>query len=445
MFLIVAAAAISNLFGLEIITYYIYTGIIIFTILFNEAMLPLFPIPCVAYMTFAKRNNPLSVEKTSTFLHNSSAIHMLIIGITISIFVIPRIIHDIVKNKDRRKMPKLLYGFIALGLSYILGGIFSKAYGFRTAFFGLVEILTLSFTYFCFYFTVDWKKVDKNYFPLLFTTIGFLMVVEVLNMLIEGGFFSTIGEFSRGNLYTGWGHYNNVGGICVLTIPAPFYFACTKKNGFLYSLIGTLFLLFTILTQSRNSMLMGSIIYCICALITLIKSEKKEKIKHLITYSILLTSIIVIMILFKERIMDMFSSIYNVGTDDNGRIEIYKDGLTQFKDYPIFGNGFYECKAFQWGVTTENTFIPPRYHNTYIQILASCGIVGIITYLYHRYQTIKLFYKNKDLNSIFIMITLLGLILIGFLDCHFHNLGPGFIYSALLLLAEKVYYKKDTL
>ena len=56
MFLIVAAAAISNLFGLEIITYYIYTGIIIFTILFNEAMLPLFPIPCVAYMTFAKRN-----------------------------------------------------------------------------------------------------------------------------------------------------------------------------------------------------------------------------------------------------------------------------------------------------------------------------------------------------------------------------------------------------
>ena len=149
MFLIVAAAAISNLFGLEIITYYIYTGIIIFTILFNEAMLPLFPIPCVAYMTFAKRNNPLSVEKTSTFLHNSSAIHMLIIGITISIFVIPRIIHDIVKNKDRRKMPKLLYGFIALGLSYILGGIFSKAYGFRTAFFGLVEILTLSFTYFC--------------------------------------------------------------------------------------------------------------------------------------------------------------------------------------------------------------------------------------------------------------------------------------------------------
>ena len=79
-------------------------------------------------------------------------------------------------------------------------------------------------------------------------------------------------------------------------------------------------------------------------------------------------------------------------------------------------------------------------HNTYIQILASCGIIGILTYIYHRIETIKLFFKTKNLSNILICITLIGFLLISLFDCHFHNMGPGFLYSALLILSEKVYF-----
>lgn len=443
MIAIILLAAISNVFALEIPVYYIYTLIIVLTVLFCDDLLAIFPMPCCGYMTFARSNNPLSKEATSSFLNHQNMIHMLIIGTIISVFLITRIIFDIVKNKERRQMPKLLYGFIAIGIAYLLGGIFSEGYGLDTVIFGLIQILSLSFTYIIFYYTIDWKRVSKNYFPILFILIGCLMVVEIFNMLIEAGLFNTEGAFNRGNLFTGWGVYNNVACISLFTIPAPFYFAITKKNGWMYSLIGTVFLIFTILTQSRNGMLMGAIIYCICALVTLFATKGKERIKHLITYLVLFILLIVFLLIFKEIIENVFASIYKVGTDDSGRIDIYKNGLEQFKESFVFGKGFYECDAFRWGVKYESgDFLPPRYHNTYVQILASCGIVGMVAYLYHRYQTIKLIYNNMNAGNAIISITILGFLMISVFDCHFHNFGPGLIYSALLLLSEKVYSKK---
>jgi len=445
MAIIVALAAISNIFGLEIPVYYCYTVMIILATLFCDDLLSLLPISCCGYMTFSKKNNPLSKEQTSVFLNDKTIVHMYIIGITIALFAITRIIFDVVTNKDRRRKPKLLHGFIALGLSYILGGLLSDGYGFNTIFFGLVEILTLFFTYFCFYYCVDWKRVSKNYFPLLFTFIGFLMVVEVFNMLVEGGLFETNGAFNRKALYTGWGHYNNVAAVSLICIPAPFYFSCTKKNGWFYSMIGTLFLLFTILTQSRNGMLMGSITYIICVITVLFKSKGIEKVKNFIFFLSVLLCAMGFLYVFSDQIHNLFSSVYKVGTDDNGRINIYRKGLKQFFEYPIFGNGFYKCETFRWGVAYKSgDFLPPRYHNTYIQILASCGIVGIVAYAYHRIETLKLLLKNRNIGNIIISISLFGFILISLFDCHFHNLGPGFLYSALLLLSEKLYNDQQT-
>lgn len=447
MVLIIGLAAISNVFGLEIPVYYMYTLMIILACLFCDDLLCAFPMSCCSYMTFSKSNNPLSKEQTSIFLEQSAITHMIIIGITIFIFILSRVTFELITDKEKRKVPKLFYGFFALGLAYILGGLFSSSYSLQTAIFGLIQILALGFTYFCFYYTVNWKRVSENYFPLLFTLIGVLMCIEILYMLIDAGLFVTDGAFSRSNLYTGWGHYNNVASAMIFCIPAPFYFACTKKNGWIYSLIGTVFLVFLIFNQSRNGMLMGSIIYAICALLTLIKSTGKERIKNLGLFAFLFLCLVGGFIVFKEKIQDIFASVYKAGTDDSGRIEIYVNGLKQFKESPIFGKGFYECDAYRWGVTYQTgDFLPPRYHNTYVQILACCGIIGILAYLFHRFQTLKMLWKNKNLGNMIIAITLLGFILLSLFDCHFHNFGPGFLYSALLILSEKVYcrgQKKD--
>lgn len=440
---IVLLAACANVFSLEILVYYIYLVFIIIAVLFCDDLLSLLPIACCGYMTFSRSNNPVTSDQSSTFAHLPIKLHFIIIGVLVLVSLTVRITYDLIKHKERRKKPKLLLGFVMLGLTYVLGGLLSPYYTLKTAFFGFIEIITLSFCYFCFFYTVDWDKVKKDYFAFLFTMIGFLMFIEVFNMLIEAGMFESTGAFSRGNLYTGWGVYNNVASICIFTIVAPLYYTLTKKNGWKYILLSTLFLITTILTQSRNGMLIGTIIYFIGILIVILETKGKEKTKCIITYLFILLCVITCLIIFSDIIQNIFSSIYQVGTSDSGRIDIYIEGLKQYLDYPIFGNGFYECKAFKWGPKQDNLFIPSRYHNTYVQLLSSCGTFGILAYFYHRFETLKLFSKSRNPGADLIKITIVGFLLISIFDCHFHNLGPGFLYSALLILLEKVYFYKE--
>ena len=57
-------------------------------------------------------------------------------------------------------------------------------------------------------------------------------------------------------------------------------------------------------------------------------------------------------------------------------------------------------------------------------------------YIYHRFETLKLFFKNFSLEKLIMGLCIGGLLSTSLLDCHFFNLGPGFLYSALLLLME---------
>ena len=70
--------------------------------------------------------------------------------------------------------------------------------------------------------------------------------------------------------------------------------------------------------------------------------EGKEKIKNLSLFAFLFLCLVGGFIIFNDKIQDIFASVYKAGTDDSGRIEIYENGLKQFKESPIFGKGFYE-------------------------------------------------------------------------------------------------------
>ena len=98
MILIIGLAAISNVFGLEIPVYYMYTLMITLACLFCDDLLCAFPMSCCSYMTFSKSNNPLSKEQTSIFLEQSAITHMIIIGITIFIFILSRVTFELITD-----------------------------------------------------------------------------------------------------------------------------------------------------------------------------------------------------------------------------------------------------------------------------------------------------------------------------------------------------------
>ena len=106
-------------------------------------------------------------------------------------------------------------------------------------------------------------------------------------------------------------------------------------------------------------------------------------------------------------------------------------------DEPLVGKGFTACETVQWGNHSDNPFWPARYHNTYVQILATCGLIGLVAYIYHRVQTVKIVMKDFNHEKLFMAIGILAIILISLIDCHLFNVGPAIIYSGLLLFIEK--------
>ncbi len=440
--LIAALIFASNLFAWDIPMMYVLVALWSFATLFADDMLCMMPFACGIYFLFSRDNNPLHPNQTSIFLSDFGKTQLWICAILLAVFGVARLIFDVIRHKERRKFPLLSLGFLALGVSYVLGGLFTDGYALDTAFFGLVQIVAICIAYFYFYYTVDLKKIDKRYFAYLMCVVGVLLCGEVLVMLYQSGFFTTDGAFNRFNLYTGWGIYNNVAGAMIMCLPAPFYYATVKKSGWPFLLLGNLFYVTILFIQSRGGMLFGSCIYILCILFTFLKSDRKKTL--LIIQIAIWMSIFFVCLFFQKQIVNMFYSIIQHGIDDGGRFDIYKSGLNQFLDAPFFGNGWYACETWRWGDNTLGKFLPPRYHNTIIQLLASGGIVMFLAYAFHRFQTVQMIFKKRTLEKYFIGLCLLGLLLTSLLDCHFFNFGPGLTYGTLLILLEADWLREET-
>ena len=120
---------------------------------------------------------------------------------------------------------------------------------------------------------------------------------------------------------------------------------------------------------------------------------------------------------------------------------LFINGMKQFLQNPIFGGTFYPQEYIPWDwaeLEAFSSFFPPRWHNTLVQIAASCGAVGLAAYALHRFQTVVLFIKERSTEKLFIGIYVAALLLASLLDCHFFNIGPVLVYSMALAFAENI-------
>lgn len=435
----------SNLFSLELPVYYIYILFVVLAALLAEDLLPVVPVLCCSYMTVSAPNNPadyspvapnvVSGGKTpSVFYSPEFQLQLVFLIVVAALFLVARLITSLM-NEPCRRAPRLWIGFAALGLAYVLGGAFSGYYGVRTALFGFTQIASLCVFYFIFYYTVNWHRVKNDFWAAVLTAVGFGLVCETIGLyfipgVVEGG------EVVRQKMVTGWGMYNNVGCMLAMCLPAPFYLAAVKKNGWIFTLAGNLFMLAIAVTQSRGSLLFGGIVYLACAVAVLVKSEKKEKIAHAIVFGAVAVALGICAVSLREKLAALFASIGDVGFNDNGRFDIYRKCFEKFKEHPVFGVGFYETPGFSWGALPEGAFLPPRAHNTYVQLLASGGVFALAAYLYHRAETLILVLRRPTAEKLFLLFSVAALVLTSVVDCHFFNFGPALLYSVILSFAE---------
>lgn len=443
---IVFLMACSELFSLELYVIPAYLVLGIACVLLCEDLLGIVPIASCGYMLFAAKNNPGKFPITGLFAQQYAQ-EALAICIAIAVVILAvRFFTKVCERGKRRGIPKLTFGYACLAVAYLLGGAFTTYYDTRTVFFGFVEIASISFFYFYFYYTVDWEDVPKDYIPLLVTILGVGLFAQVLGMYANPGAPTLSGEGSRDSLYTGWGIWNCIGAMMAFCVPAPAYFAVKKKNGWLFTLLSTVYLLGVVLTQSRGSMLAGAIVYLCGVLVTLVKSRGRERLWNFLVYAVLLAAGSVILVRYWDEVWALVVSFVNLGGGDSGRFNLYEQAWGVFKEHPFFGVGWYDVPGVQYAQggmynnghpVLENYFIPGFVHNTFLQMLAMGGLLAFAAYILHRTETVLLFFRRPTTAKTVSGICILAILLASIVDNHIVNLGPGLLYSIVLVFVEK--------
>ena len=434
-------AVIANLFGAEI---YIYTVVIligIYVSLFGKDYLPITPLVINCYISPSLHNNP-GRNADSIFYPLNGGIYLAFLVVAFVVSVVYRIVNDKElggKNFIKAKR-QLMPGLIILGCSYLLAGAFSGRYfekGINNLLFALVQFAAVFVCYWFFCGAVKWKDARKDYFAWTGFNVGLIVCCELLGLCLTQDVISN-NAINPKLIASGWGNPNNLGCMVAMMIPFAFSLSQRKKTGWIFSFASVIFIAFTCLTCSRASIGAG---FVICAVSIFVSFFNKQRRKGLIVYGTIAIITIITAVIFREKLMSLFTDLIARGFDPRNRNFVYAEGFKAFLENPIFGDTFYPEKISVTAWSTLEGFdsiVPNRWHNTIIQMLASCGIVGMTAYVIHRTQTIKLFWKKRKTDTIFIGLSLGAMLLASLLDCHFFNIGPTLFYSMGLAFAEKI-------
>lgn len=426
----------ANMLSMELAVYSVFAAVAVYVCFWGDDLLPLLPLVICGYFAPSVKNNPGRNEQ-SVFSVGHGGGYILFLAALIGAAILFRVVKD--RRRFFSKKYTLLSGMLVLLGAYLLSGLGSAGYTERAGknvLFALLQGGTIILPYFLFSGGVNWGKARKDYFAWVGFGTGCLLVGQILWIYCTNGVVVD-GVIDRKQIYTGWGMYNNIGGALAMMIPFAFCLATKYRRGWIGTVVGTGFLLGVFLTCSRSSILTGTAIYLVCIFLMLryARNRRHNTIALVTAVGLVLLSVA----LFHRYLLHLFSSLLENGLDPSSRDEIYWEGWKLFKRYPIFGGSFYPAgyKPWEWSTNAGFTgFFPPRWHNTVIQLLASCGGVGLCAYLLHRVQTLRMILKNNTREKTFIGCAMLALVVSSMLDCHFFNIGPVLFYSMGLAFGE---------
>lgn len=437
---------ISNLLALDLYLYTAFIVIGVYIALLGADMLPLMPLVMLCYIAPSAQNNP-GRESQSIFYPQNGGIYLIAIAALFVLCLIVRLATDaqIGRKHFFGTKRRLLSGMLLLGTTYLLSGIGMSQYGSlagQNLLFAFLQFVAIFLLYYIFAGTVKWSKVPKDYLAWIGMCVGFVVMAQLLENYLSGRIFMEgSGTIDRELISTGWGMHNNVGGLMAMMLPFPFYLAYTKPWGWIYTILGSILMVGVVVSCSRTSMVVAAVAFCVCVAL-LIRNEQTRK-ANLRVFVVMAVGAVVAAVIFFQKLLDVFALFFEELFIVSERDNLFYFGMKQFLAHPIFGGSFFpqgEYVPWDWSeLESFTSFFPPRWHNTLVQVAASCGVVGLAGYGVHRIQTIKLLLKDFSREKLFIGLYVAVLLTCGLLDCHFFNIGPVLFYSMALAYAENIH------
>ncbi|MDE6667053.1 MAG: O-antigen ligase family protein [Clostridia bacterium] len=421
--------------GWDIVAVY-YLGIVtVLILLLLEDISPV--ISQLLFLNFFVSLKSVSISSADGYAYYSQTA-ILVQMIVIAALVIAALLYRLILSCVKRKFhfTPVFFGICTLCVAFLLNGLGSEYSTPNNLLFGFVmSALILGF----FAAVKDNIVTDKKFYEKIaygFMALSILLIIELIVAYATYDNLFASGTINRYELFFGWGGYNHYGLWIVMCLPSALYLAGIKKHGYLFTAYSFIIFAASMLCCSRQAMIVAAIIYPVCLIILLVKG--KYRIPNLCITAVAVAIGIILICIFREKFVAAVKAVFenvfvNGELNGSGRWNLWKEAMHYFEDYPLFGAGFY----IDYSYAMNAVFLPATCHNTILEIMATCGIVGLAAYLLHRVQTVICFFKNVTIERTLIALTTLVVILMSLLDMHIFNIFPTIIYACLIAALVK--------
>lgn len=450
-----ALVLISSILGLEAFVYGVTALLITFICLFAKdvrAVLP--PVVLIVYST-----SWMHTPQADSDFFNSIATFVSL-GVLGVIAVAMLVVRMALAKKERFGIhPKGLQGgMIALLIAFLLNGALSSEYVLQDFLFGALIAASFVAIYFFVRCTGSQRSDNGCYFATCCAAAGIVIFLQIIyallfrevfqtasgisitglqilqNFLAEGSILSDL-SINKDAMIAGWGMSNNFGGMLAMFLPASLYLVYKLRHGWLFYLFAFLQLGAIACTLSRTALLTGGVLLVGGAIIlSVVRSPRRAFVRGCNLFMI--AGIAAIGFLFFDRIREIFATIFDRGFGDSNRFAIWQFGWEKFLSAPLFGSGFYIHFYPDFGFDIANWVFPDMYHNIFVQIFASCGLIGMMAYLYHISQVLCLLFRRPTADRILYLSIFLAVSGASLLDNHIFHIFPALLYSLALGLWE---------
>ncbi|HKL93915.1 MAG TPA: O-antigen ligase family protein [Clostridia bacterium] len=305
----------------------------------------------------------------------------------------------------------------------------------------VLMFIAMSLMYVLFYATTQNFQKEKllEVLARLFMVMGVLICLQMLTIALKCGSLEAIKVAIGYRKFSyGWAHPNNVAIFLALSIATTLYYAAKlKKFAFLPIMLAVLEFAVMFLTTSRGAILFTAIALPFIAIFVFFKAQNRKQVG--ISYAVCILVVAVLAIILRDKIMQTFSRIFELGLSDNGRFEIYENAVALFKSSPVFGVGL------DYGFGVWGTYQIYWFHSTAFQILACFGILGVLSFAYFFIMRYRAFLIKPSTVKIFMLAGLLLLEGYGMIDIVFFNTFAYMIMMFICLGAEKTLNDKQGL
>ena len=336
--------------------------------------------------------------------------------ITITVIVaLPFIIFDIAKTKFNFKNKILIALLIFLGANVLSLINITK----DTIIWGLLGVAqTFAFALLFFYLSNRQKEGDFKYLGKNAAALGISIAVEfaIYALTYDG---DMIGK----NIKLGWGMSNSIAMLVTMLVPLTYSLYLQNQNNKFPLFAVIIELTVVLLMLSKGAYIAMAVVLVLLGILLLKKAKDRKTLIYDHIFAFGLYGIVLLAIFQIDSLKQGFL-LYFERMDDRGwfidasRIDIYKYSLSIFKRFPLFGSGSYTGVYYLVEGGFPANLI--HYHNIFLHSLATLGIVGLGSFLYFLYVSIKSTFVNQSYN-ITVFIAIVGMIIHGMVDNTWYN------------------------